>query len=108
MVRGTAKFDGIAVGEFSVNRLGPTIKMQAKAAFVGSQSGQTHAWTTNDEWTPATIEKLRDLLTAMEMDLARIHFAESNPVPTSANPWQGEQRGSGLGEFLSEGEGRSI
>ena len=108
MVRGTAKFDGVAVGEFSVSRLGPTTKMQAKAAFIGSQSGHTHAWTTNEQWSAETMQRLRELLAAMEIDLARIHFSDSDLTVATTNPWQSEQRGPGLGEFLSEGEGRSI
>jgi hypothetical protein len=109
MVRGTAKFDGIALGEFSVNFLGPTLKMSAKAAFVGTESGATYGWTSNEQWSPETIAKLRDLQTAMEADLARIHFGATAETQQSAAPYIGQVPPvGGLGEHLGEGDGRSI
>lgn len=105
MVHGTAKFDGIALGEFTVNFLGPTTKVVAKAAFVGTQSGHTHGWTTNEQWSPETMQKLGELRAAMESDLARVHFTGGD-VASSSGVFGGQI--GGLGEHLSEGEGRSI
>ena len=105
MIRGTAKFDALAIGELTVNFLGPTTKVVAKAAFVASETGHTHGWTTNESWSPETIQKLRELRQAMEMDLAKIHFGDG----VSAIATEGLQvPAAGLGEFLSNGEGRSL
>lgn len=109
MVRGTAKFDGIAIGEFSVNFLGATVKMNAKAAFVGSESGATYGWTSNEQWSPETIAKLRDLQAAMEADLARIHFSATAELQQAAAPYIGQVPPmGGLGEHLGDVDGRSI
>lgn len=105
MVKGTAKFDGIAIGEFTVNFLDHTTKLHAKAAFVASESGLTHGWTTNEQWTPTTMEKLRELRTAMENDLAAIHFSGAF---SAGNVPSADTRSTGLGEFLTDREGRSI
>jgi hypothetical protein len=105
MIRGIAKFDAIAVGEFTVNFLGPTTKVTAKAAFVATESGFTHGWTTNESWSPETIQKLRELRQAMETDLARIHFGADAAMPGQ----EGLQvPTAGLAEFLNEQDGRSI
>jgi hypothetical protein len=98
MIRGSAKFDSIAVGEVTCSFLGPTIHLEAKAAFVGSKSGDTHGWTTNSQWTPVVMEKLRELRALMEIELGQIHFdgAELVTAPIGAAP-QGASPG-GLGE----------
>lgn len=104
MIRGNAKFDGIAVGELSVNFMGPTVKATAKAAFVATGSGATHGWTTNESWSPETMSRLRELRAQMEVDLAKIHFGEDGLAVGEA---PGQSPG-GLGEHLAAAEGRSI
>ncbi len=80
MIRGTMKFNGIAVGEFSVSFLGPTIKMVAKAAFVSPDSAAAHGWTEGTQWQPDTMAKLNELRALMERDLGLIHFVSGTEV----------------------------
>lgn len=106
MIRGTAKFDGLAIGELSANLLGPTVKLTAKAAFVDSGSGNTHGWTTNESWSPETMSKLRELRAAMEQDLARMHFGEG--LTERSEVFGGQTPSGGLGEHLGEQDGRQL
>jgi hypothetical protein len=106
MIRGTAKFDGLAVGELSANLMGPTVKLTAKAAFVNAESGHTHGWTTNEQWSPTTIEKLRDLRAAMEADLARVHFGDG--LVERSEVLGGQVPTGGLAEHLSEPDARQL
>jgi hypothetical protein len=76
MREGTPNFDGILVGEFSVSFIESPSVLSAKAAFVNKTTGHTHGWTSNAQWTPATLRKLQELREAMEEDLAEIHFRE--------------------------------
>jgi len=98
MIRGTAKFDGLALGEGSFNFLGPTTHLEAKAAFINSQTGDTHGWTKNIAWSPAVMEKLKELRALMEADLGRIHLSGGD----FASPYSAPNRPDmgGLGEHL--------
>jgi hypothetical protein len=108
MIRGSAKFDSIAVGEIAVSFLGPTVTVEAKAAFVNSKSGETHGWTKNTQWTPAVIEKLRELRALMEVDLGQIHLEGGGEilVTTAANTSSsvGAEASGGLGERFGGGQ----
>ena len=96
----TAKFDGMAIGELSVNFIESPAKVVAKGAFIDRQTGQTHGWSTNHQWSPDTIEKLRELRMLMERDMEAIHFADGSVGPIS--PTTG---GGGLGDsFKGLGE----
>lgn len=100
MIRGSAKFDGIAIGNISVDFLGPTLTMTCKAAFVDSTSGNTHGYTTGASWSPETIQKLKELKEAMERDLGRVHFAgEGTTTPLGAST---TAEASGIGEHLAD------
>lgn len=109
MIRGVAKIDGLAVGEFAVKFLGPQLEFTAKAAFVNHKTGETHGWTnaTSSSWSAATIEKLRELRALMEIDLGRIHLEgggevlvapQSAHVAASGNGASSDV--SGIGEHL--------
>lgn len=103
MIKGTAKIDGIAVGEFTATFIGPSHECVAKAAFVNSKNGETHGWTTNKtRWSATTLAKLKELRESMEVDLAAIHLdGESELVVTSTPSFARE--GGGLGEHLDGG-----
>lgn len=104
MVTGSMQADGVVVGEMSASFLnGATLK--AKAAFVSSRSGQTHGWTENQTWSPATIVALQALRYAMEADLGRLHLAGGENPEVPAQNGATEASGPGLGEHL-RGEGR--
>ena len=105
MIRGQPKFDGLAVLELSASFLGPTVKLEAKTAFTNTKNGDTHGWTINTQWSPQTIEKLKELRAALEVDLGRIHLDGGGevlvgPANTVIGP-RGIAPDLGLGEHLS-------
>jgi len=78
MKTGTMKADAVIVGELAASFLGTTIKFTAKAAFANVATRETHGWTENSNWSPATMQKLRELKEAMEEDLAKAHFVTAD------------------------------
>lgn len=103
MIRGTARFDGLAVLEASFSFLGSTLQLEAKAAFLNTKTGDTHGWTKNGQWSPPVIEKLKELRALMELDLGRLHLEGGGEVlvgPASATPTAASP--SGLGEHLRD------
>jgi hypothetical protein len=99
MIPGTPKFNALVVAEIAIDFLKSTAK--AKAAFINTLSGETHGWTegSNTIWSEQTKIKLRELRESMEIDLAVVHFGDtqrtgtaptSSPFPTN----------DGLGEHL--------
>lgn len=104
MIRGNPKFDSITVAKFEASFLGPTLNFTAEAAFANSRTGQTHGWTKNTTWSPATIEKLKELRSLMELDLGAMHLEGGGEVlvgPTSVATTRGlAPEGGGLGEHL--------
>ena len=99
----TVTFNGIALGELNVDFLSTPSKVVAKAAFINTQTGATHGWTTCHQWAPDTMERLRELRALMERDLAAIHFADASGVQpltstTRSGGLQSEMKG--LGERL--------
>lgn len=106
MIRGTAKFDGMAIGEISINFLSPTVHMEAKAAFVNSETGTTHGWTKSAQWSPETMRKLQELKELMEQDLAKVHFVGDGGVQTGAS--EGGRAAGGLGEFIAGSEAPQV
>jgi hypothetical protein len=107
MIRGTAKFDGIALGELQANFLGTNTKLTAKAAFVSSESGFTHGWTTMEQWSPETLSKLKELRTLMEADLARVHFSGAAGPASPGLHFSSPVPEGGLGEYVN-GDAPSI
>jgi hypothetical protein len=104
VIKGTTKFDGIAIGEFQAKFVGPTLEFVAKAAFVNSKTGDTHGWTTNRTWSPQVITKLKELKGLMELDLGAVHFDGGGELMDAAvhAPYVGDrQEPGGLGELLS-------
>jgi hypothetical protein len=99
MKKGKPVFDGIAVGEVSMDFMKTSLHVTAKAAFVDSQTGTTHGWTNCTQWSKETIRKIGDLKASMERDLATVHFQEGL---TDEEPIDGVP--SGLMEHLSDEE----
>ena len=108
MIRGTAKFDGIAIGELSANFLAPTVHMEGKAAFVNSDTGTTHGWTKSTRWSEETIKKLQELKESMERDLAKDHFVGESGTRIGASEGTTAANGGGLGEFLSQSDAPQV
>jgi len=111
MIKGTAKIDGIALGEGTFSFLSPDSKLTAKAAFVSSTSGHTHGWTSaQGGWSKETLLKLKELRESMERDIAALHLSdviEDAPgLPVSPTP---DARGpSGLGDHLGSGDAPQV
>jgi len=101
VIKGTARFDGIAVGEIQGNFLGPSTKLTAKAAFVNSESGHTHGWTTQEQWSPETLAKLKELRSLMEADLARVHFSGAAGPAAPGLTFSSSAPEGGLGEYVA-------
>ena len=91
---------GVQMGEIRIQCLNEPYNMSAKYALISAKDGngqlikslpvpegtlseiQTHgacsAFASN--WSPETIQKLRELITAMEKDLLHVHFKEDRDV----------------------------
>jgi hypothetical protein len=96
---GTPKFDGIAVLELSAGLSDPNrAKLQGKAAYVNTVTGQTHGWTSGGpgNWSKETMDLLDALRGSMEKDLANRDF---DSVQTEMD--FGEI--GGLGEHVGDG-----
>lgn len=80
MKTGTPKFDSLSIGELAANFMqGPgVISMKAKVAFINSKTGATHGFTHHEQWSPATIAKLKELAELMEEDVSRVQFSEAS------------------------------
>lgn len=101
------KFDAIRVGELTVNFMEAPAVVSAKAAFVSQRSGTTHGWTTCRQFSPDTIEKLRELRLLMERDIGRIHFTDDDEALSETTTTDGGGKGQpsqGLGEYFGPGE----
>lgn len=110
MIKGTIKFDGIALMEFEVSfvggqagTVGPS-KFIGKAAFVNSEEGTTHGSTTCLQWSETTLHKLNELRAAMERDLANQHLSNGEVVGPSKG-LAASFRVGGIGENLNDDAG---
>jgi hypothetical protein len=99
---GSPRFDALAVGEVTINLLGPTINMTAKAAFIDSVTGSTCGWTNNTQWSHETIAKMKELTLLLERDIAHNHFSGSSEVAASPVPHAPNVASTGLGEHLGD------
>lgn len=106
MIKGSPKFDSLTVAKLSVSFLGPTLDFVGEAAFADSQTGQTHGWTRNTQWSPETINKLKELRAQMEVDLGQLHLSGGGEVlvgpAATVSPGRGLAPESGLSEHLGK------
>lgn len=108
VISGVMRFTGIAIAEVSIDKREPTLKMTAKAAFVDPRTGDTHGWTTGGQWSPATIEKMGELIALMENDLAIKHLEGAGSSPSTGVAVARPGISGGLGEHLAGRDGDSI
>jgi hypothetical protein len=103
MIQGQPKFTGLALGRLTVNRMAPTMEIEAKVAFVDVATGVTYGWTEAKGalWSKDTLEKLAELISSMEQDVAAIHLngGTAEPIIQTAKP---TTTGGGLGEHLGD------
>lgn len=78
MLRGQAKFDALALMGLTIDLHGAKT-ITAKAAFIDTKTGVTHATfvnTTATLWSKDTLEALTALQQCVERDLAKQHFQQ--------------------------------
>lgn len=74
-VEGVPKFNAVAVLEIDgVDFTTRDVVLVAHGAFVDTKSGATYGRTTCRRWSQTTIDKLNELRTSIEQDLAALVF----------------------------------
>lgn len=104
--QGSIVFDGLAITTVEADTLNKTLS--ARAAFVDSKTGETHGWTEaqGTVWSEKTKAALAALITSMEQDMGRLHFASipAAPVPDAGS----RSEPGGLGEHLQDHDAPSV
>jgi hypothetical protein len=103
VIRGAPKFDGLAVAKISIDYLKTPIEIDVQAAFMNTETGDTHGWTRGTvAWSDETRGLLNALRVAMERDLAARHLSGADGgAPVAAATYTGTSRQpSGLSEPL--------
>lgn len=101
----TVKFNAVRVAEITVSVIETPSVISAKAAFVNTETGNTHGWTNCKSWSPETLEKLRELRECMERDISAIHFVDGAIGPAATTSGGGIRESfKGLGEHLGSSD----
>lgn len=103
-----AKFDKIALGEVTINLLGPTLSMVAKAKLVSTKNGASYGSTTIQHWSPTVVEKLKELQALMERDIETAIFVDGDTESYPTTTFVPGQNKGGLSEFLTGEEAPSV
>ena len=75
---GQIRIDGVAVGEATINLLGPSVQLVAKYALCNTTTGEKlGAGTPTIPWSPATMRKLLELVASMERDIIQGIFIDA-------------------------------
>ncbi len=56
------------------------VRLTGQGAFVNTENGMTYGQTTCSRWSKRTLEKLAELRTAMEEDMAAMVFVQAGPT----------------------------
>ena len=106
MIKGSPRFNAIAIGELSANFTGSTIHLEGTAGFVDTETGETHGWTKGDGkvWSRTTMLKLAELREFMERDLSKLHFTDSSVENLGAT----EKLGLNLGGIAEHAKGEKV
>lgn len=94
-----SKADKIAMGEISINFLGPSHTMVGKAKLVSTRNGASYGSMTVQHWSPVVLSKLEELRLVMEEELEQMFFDEGADGGVSASSPRDE---GGLGEHLGD------
>lgn len=74
---GKCRIDSVMVGELTVDTTTGHPKISVSYALVASDSGERFGkGNINTLWSDATFEKLKELLTSIETDVANVVFSE--------------------------------
>lgn len=107
MVTGSPRFNGLAIGEISINYLsnitarkeGDPPVLTVKAAFVNSEKGTTHGWTQGGgkhggpQWSKAVVQKAEELRELLETELAQLHFDSVGSMADRGDAIEPDDRG---------------
>lgn len=86
MIKGTIKFDGLALGELNITFL-EGLRISATAAFINSKTGATHGSTKkHGQWSTATLAAVRELRAAIEQDIAKSHLDDVDASAPKGDP----------------------
>jgi len=104
MVKGTLLADGLTLMEvahisFISGAANP--KMVAKVAFIRTDTGATMGFTEHGNWSTETLQKLAELKTSMENDVAKIYFGSHTESSPNNQP-------RGLADHLGTSDAPSI
>ncbi len=98
MIKGDPKIDALTCGEITINLMASPKALHVKAAFVNSETGATHGWTTGSAWSEVVWTRVTELCEALEDELAKLHFSSHEAASTAA-------LAGGIGEDLESPEG---
>ncbi len=86
-MKGTMRFDSLALGELTISFIAPGTVMTGKAAFVDSKTGTTHGWTeTSGGWSETALKALAALKEAVEADFGKLHLETTHAGTVSEAP----------------------
>ena len=94
-VRGTPKFDTVALLQASMSFIDGAVALRGKAAYASSATGMTHGSTTCTRWSKETLELLAALRGSMEQDIAGRDFQDMARDEDAQ-----EEPPAGIGEHL--------
>jgi hypothetical protein len=78
---GQIRIDSIAVGEASINLLGPNINLAAKYALCNISTGEKFgSGNRNQNWSDETLTKLAELVECIEKDIIQDVFVNATTV----------------------------
>lgn len=99
MIKGTLDTDEMRVARINVDYLLNPIKVDVMFGFSNTRTGRTPAFAnaTSGVWSPATMEKLKELCESMEADMARVVMAGGATGPATR---AGAFSEGGLGEHV--------
>ena len=80
---GRCRIDGVALGEVTLNLLGPEPVLTAKYALTNTVSGTRFGAGTRSHWSSDTLQRLTDLVEAMEKDCASDIFEPGDSTTLS-------------------------
>lgn len=84
--QGPIKVNGVQIGEFQADLLGPFPVLTAKVALVDVDNSQRFGASHHNAWSAATVQKLLELVASMETDVCDQLFggartAQPMPLP---------------------------